>query len=173
MFLAAVAVTLAAPAASRADEPDYDDDGVPDSADACPAATGEAEDHGCPPPQPWAAVNAAADVSIASDVRFRKGRDDLDASARAILSEVILVLQAQPDVRVRILGHTGGEGDHEASHRLSSRRAEAVRRFLVEGGVDQARLDTRPVGEDAPIASNESHSGRVKNRRVSFEVLPK
>jgi len=74
-------------------------------------------------------------------------------------------------VRVRIAGHTDNVGKRAANVDLSQRRAAAVRKYLVDAGIDAARLETRGAGPDEPVASNKTKDGRAKNRRIEFELI--
>ena len=73
-------------------------------------------------------------------------------------------------VTVEVQGHTDDEGSAASNLRLSERRADAVRRYLSDAGVDRARLTVRAVGEAEPIASNDTEAGRARNRRVVFRL---
>ena len=72
---------------------------------------------------------------------------------------------------VEIGGHTDNVGDAASNLQLSQQRAEAVRNFLVNQGVDQAMLTARGYGETKPIASNDTEQGRFRNRRIEFTVI--
>ena len=71
---------------------------------------------------------------------------------------------------VRIEGHTDSDGDDEYNRQLSDGRARAVRAYLVEHGVEAARLEAVGYGETQPIADNLSASGRQQNRRVEVII---
>jgi OOP family OmpA-OmpF porin len=97
----------------------------------------------------------------------------------AVLSEegrqIVLVatetLKTQPDVRVRILGHTDAKGTDAYNQSLSQRRADLVREAMVEAGINPARLQAIGRGEKEPVASNDTEDGQRQNRRVEFEIL--
>ncbi|MFO7566348.1 MAG: OmpA family protein [Enhygromyxa sp.] len=72
---------------------------------------------------------------------------------------------------VEISGHTDNKGDHDRNVDLSRRRAESVKRYLVEHGVDEARIETVGHGPDKPIDSNDTKAGRANNRRIEFEII--
>ena len=79
------------------------------------------------------------------------------------------ILKEHPElVRLRIGGHTDNRGAREYNIKLSQARAEAVRRYLVERGVEPGRLEAKGYGPDQPIASNDDAEGRQKNRRTEF-----
>lgn len=154
-----------------------DDDGdglvVPD--DRCPAVRGSPTD-GCPieaPVRVHEAISPAlADLEgVLVGVAFATGEDKLTVPARATLSRVADALQANPGVRVEIVGHTDDRGDAITNRRLSARRADAVVRALVERGVAAERLVARGAGGDEPIATNATAQGRAINRRVELTIL--
>ena len=83
------------------------------------------------------------------------------------------MLKEFPDVRVEISGHTDTDGDRDHNLDLSARRAEAVKRYLVDAGIDGARLQTRGAGPDEPIADNATKAGKAQNRRIEFKLISK
>lgn len=154
---------------------DEDGDGLVAPADHCPAVRGSPTD-GCPieaPPRAHDAITPAlADLEgVLVGVAFASGEDKLTAPARATLSRVADALQANPGVRVEIVGHTDDRGDAAANRRLSALRADAVVRALVERGVAAERLVARGAGGDEPIATNATAQGRATNRRVELTIL--
>jgi len=74
------------------------------------------------------------------------------------------------DTMVKIEGHTDSQGSSDYNAQLSQRRAEAVRNFLVTNGVAPERITAQGMGEDYPIATNSSASGRQQNRRVEVTI---
>ncbi|MEZ5366891.1 MAG: OmpA family protein [Bryobacterales bacterium] len=103
-------------------------------------------------------------------VEFESGRDRLTQRGGALVDEVAALLGRFPDARVEIAGHTDSQGTSRNNLTLSKRRAEAVRKRLVEGGVADSRLTAEGYGEDRPIADNKTSAGRLRNRRVEFTV---
>jgi outer membrane protein OmpA-like peptidoglycan-associated protein len=69
-------------------------------------------------------------------------------------------------------GHTDTVGSAEYNQKLSERRADAVRRYLINGGIMPERIRTEGFGESKPVASNDTDEGRAQNRRVELRVLP-
>jgi outer membrane protein OmpA-like peptidoglycan-associated protein len=74
-------------------------------------------------------------------------------------------------VRLEIAGHTDSRGAHDYNVQLSQDRAEAVRRYLVEKGVEPSRLVAKGYGPDQPIDTNDTVAGRQKNRRTEFHSV--
>lgn len=110
-------------------------------------------------------------VVTLGDVLFESGQTQLRDEARSSLVEVVDLLQSEPDKKIRIEGHTDSTGDAETNLEISEKRANTVLEALVALGVDPARVTTAGMGEDFPIASNESEEGRSRNRRVDVILL--
>lgn len=110
-------------------------------------------------------------VVTLGDVLFESGQTDLREEAHSSLVEVVDLLQSEPDKKIRIEGHTDSTGDEVTNLEISERRANKVLEALVALGVDPARVSTAGMGEDFPIASNESEEGRSRNRRVDVILL--
>ena len=81
------------------------------------------------------------------------------------------MLRKHESVRVEVSGHTDDRGKPEHNLELSRRRAESVKQYLVEEGIDPARITTRGAGPSEPIADNGNKRGRAKNRRIEFKLL--
>ena len=110
-------------------------------------------------------------VVTLGDVLFETGQTELRQEAMASLVEVVDLLQSEPDKNIRIEGHTDAVGDANTNLEISQRRADAVFEALVSLGVVSERVTTQGMGEDFPIASNETDDGRAQNRRVDVILL--
>ena len=110
-------------------------------------------------------------VVTLGDVLFEVSEADLLPAAQENLADVIELLASEPDKQIRIEGHTDSTGSEQFNLQLSERRAQAVRDALVELGVAADRITAVGMGEDFPIASNETAEGRARNRRVDVIVL--
>ncbi len=112
------------------------------------------------------------EVVILQKVQFDTGRATIKAESHNLLDEVANVLLLNPQlVRVEIQGHTDDVGTDETNLKLSQRRAQAVRDYLVDKGVKKARLVAEGYGSTKPIESNDTEAGRSANRRVQFEIV--
>jgi OOP family OmpA-OmpF porin len=80
-------------------------------------------------------------------------------------------MNAHPEARLEIRGHTDSQGPANFNLELSQKRAESVRQYMIKGGVDPSRLTAVGVGEEEPIASNATPDGRAQNRRIEFRRL--
>ncbi|HQX34630.1 MAG: OmpA family protein [Dokdonella sp.] len=102
------------------------------------------------------------------DVAFASGQSQLRAEARDSISKLVEFVQADPEKRIRIEGHTDSTGSANANQVLAQRRAEAIEKALRDAGIDPARMTAVGIGEDQPIASNDTEDGRARNRRVEI-----
>ncbi len=110
-------------------------------------------------------------VVTLGDVLFETGQSGLREEAQFSLVEVVDLLQSQPDHKIRIEGHTDSTGDATENLKLSEQRAYKVMDSLVALGVDPLRVTAAGMGENFPIASNETEEGRSQNRRVDVILL--
>ena len=103
-------------------------------------------------------------------LQFASGVTGIDKKYYDLLSRVRNGLDLYPDRKVVIEGHTDNRGDPEVNRRLSLRRAETVRDFLVAAGMHGSRLKALGYGEVRPIASNDYDRGRAMNRRIDIVI---
>ena len=116
-------------------------------------------------------IEEGIDVTFDSGILFGFDKSDLNANAKANIAKLGEVLNKYPDTRLTIQGHTDSKGDDNYNRDLSSRRANAVRDYLIANGVKGGRLNTTAYGESAPIATNDTEEGRAKNRRVEVVIV--
>ena len=109
-------------------------------------------------------------VVTLGDVLFATGKSDLTGAARPNLDKLAAFLGEYPDRTVLIEGHTDSVGSAESNYLLSQRRAESVRSYLVNRGVQANRLTTAGLGQGSPVASNDTPTGRQQNRRVEVII---
>ena len=108
-------------------------------------------------------------VQFDSDILFDFDSAALRPDARRTVDELADVLAEYDRTAVVVQGHTDARGTDAYNRDLSERRATSVMRYLENSGVDRGRIATQGLGEQYPVASNDSESGRQQNRRV--EVL--
>lgn len=111
-------------------------------------------------------------VLTLGSVLFAPGQASLQSEALQNLYALVTFMRDNPEQTAIIEGHTDNAGSDEFNLDLSQRRAEAVREFLIRNGVSEDSVTARGYGESTPVASNDSVSGREKNRRVEI-VFPK
>jgi outer membrane protein OmpA-like peptidoglycan-associated protein len=109
-------------------------------------------------------------VLTLGDVLFTSGRADLKAGTASNLDRLVGFLRDNATRNVEIEGHTDNVGSDDTNLGLSQRRAEAVKSFLVQQGIDSGRIVASGKGEHRPVADNESEGGRQQNRRVEVII---
>lgn len=107
------------------------------------------------------------------DVHFNTGEATLRESSYEALGHLEEALKRNPNMRVEIAGHTDSRGDKASNQELSEERAQAVVDYLVEQGIERARLEAKGYGERKPVASNDTEKGRQQNRRTEVRILEK
>lgn len=146
---------------------DTDGDGVPDYLDQCPKTPGKAENRGCPTLKP-------ADAKILKQaiygVWFDVDKYIIKPGSYPILNQVAKVMRDNPKYLLDIDGHTDSSGGFEHNQILSENRANAVMSYLIDKGVNPARLRARGHGQTMPVATNSTIEGKAQNRRVEFTI---
>lgn len=162
---------------------DGDGDGVLNDTDQCPntpegeevLADGCALTGDCRTPKPGQKIDENG-CAVTTAVVLRGVNFDLDAvrltpNAKAILDQVGDALLSITSVDVEIGGHTDSQGSEAYNQKLSRERAQAVKDYLVDRGVDPIRMTVEGYGESQPVAPNDTFEGRALNRRVELKVL--
>lgn len=103
---------------------------------------------------------------------FDSGSARLLPDAIPVLNEIESLVKAYPDQQILIVGHSDNTGGKDINLTLSAQRAENLKNWLIQQGIDSSRLETRARGASEPVASNSTVEGRQKNRRVEIIVLP-
>ena len=103
-----------------------------------------------------------------ADRRISPGRWGLRAEALPELERIVSFLEQNPRQRLTVQGHADAVGSDEANALISLRRAQAIRDFLVQRGIEPSRVAYEGLGAAHPIASNDSAGGRERNRRVEI-----
>lgn len=136
---------------------DSDGDGVCDKDDECPDTPKGAsvDSRGC-----W----------VVKGVTFDYKKWDIKEEFDSNLSNIVYVLQKNPDMNIRIEGHTDNIGSMEYNIDLSQKRAQAVKDYLVVKGINESRISIMGFGYKKPIAPNDTEEGRALNRRA--EIVP-
>ncbi|MCB2204522.1 OmpA family protein [bacterium] len=111
------------------------------------------------------------DMISFSNITFAFDRDELREEYTPILEEAVLLFERYPSMTVEIRGHTDTDGEEWYNQNLSERRAESVRNFLVQHGVDAERLRAVGYGERQPISDSDTDEGRAMNRRVEMYII--
>ena len=128
------------------------------------------------PPKPAAPVApapTAVKVTFETDTFFAFDKSVLQPAGKAKLEDLVSKLQGTDIEVIVATGHTDSTGTDDYNQKLSMRRANAVKAFLVSKGLPAERVFTEGKGEKQPVASNKTAEGRAKNRRVEVEVVGK
>ena len=111
-------------------------------------------------------------LNMPGNITFRTASADLNAQFYKVLDGVALVAKKYDKTILEVAGHTDNVGGEAYNKQLSQRRADSVAQYLESKGVAQARIMTAAGGEDHPIASNATETGRAQNRRVEVTIAP-
>ncbi|MTV39601.1 OmpA family protein [Duganella radicis] len=103
-------------------------------------------------------------------IEFDSGKATLTPSGQTILDEMAAALHKVKGKKVEVIGHTDNVGPRESNRALSQARAEAVRTYLNEKGINPEMVMVSGQGPDRPVAENTSAEGRARNRRIEFRV---
>ncbi len=105
---------------------------------------------------------------ITHGILFDVNKAIVKPSSMGVLNEVVKMMKEHSDLKFSVDGHTDSDGDDKSNQKLSEQRADAVKKILVELGVDGSRLQSKGWGESKPIGKNDSPEGKANNRRVEF-----
>jgi outer membrane protein OmpA-like peptidoglycan-associated protein len=147
--------------------PDSDGDGINDKEDKCPTVPGTKENHGCPDIKKEIVekVNYAA-----KKIFFVSGSDKIAPESYSALNGVVAILRNNATIKLVIEGHTDDVGKPAANLILSQKRAEAVKNYLVQKGLEANRLEAIGYGQERPVADNATPAGKAANRRVELKL---
>jgi len=140
---------------------------------AAPAPAPAAAPAPAPAPAPAAAAPAVAatKVTYAADAFFDFDKSVLKPEGKAKLDDLVSKVKGINLEVIIAVGHTDSVGSDAYNQKLSVRRSEAVKAYLVSKGIEKNRVYTEGKGEKQPVADNKTADGRAKNRRVEIEVV--
>ena len=124
-----------------------------------------------PAPAPAPQPPAATKVTYAADAFFDFDKAVLKAEGKAKLDDLVGKVKSINLEVIIAVGHTDSVGSDAYNQKLSVKRAEAVKAYLVTKGIEKNRVYTEGKGEKQPVADNKTTEGRAKNRRVEIEVV--
>ncbi|MFB9055532.1 OmpA family protein [Mariniflexile ostreae] len=159
---------VAGPAANQGCPwPDTDGDGVLDKDDNCPEVKGTVANNGCPEvtEEVQKTLNA-----YAKTILFDTGKATIKSQSQKVLSDIIAILNEYSNSKFTIEGHTDSVGSDALNQKLSDSRANSVKEYLIENGIDAFRLSALGYGESKPIDTNNTSAGRANNRRVEINL---
>jgi OOP family OmpA-OmpF porin len=124
-----------------------------------------------PAPAPAAPATVATKVTYAADAFFDFNKSVVKPDGKAKLDDLVGKIK---DINLEVIiavGHTDAVGGDAYNQKLSVRRSESVKAYLVSKGIEKNRVYTEGKGEKQPVADNKTAEGRAKNRRVEIEVV--
>jgi outer membrane protein OmpA-like peptidoglycan-associated protein len=126
-----------------------------------------------PKPAPAPPPPAPKPVPVFESIYFNENKTNIDPVAAKVLDRDAMILKDNPDIKVEIGGHTDFSGSEVARQKISEKRAESAKKYIMDKfNISGDRLTTKGYGSQKPIADNKTKEGRAKNRRVEFRVIP-
>ena len=125
-----------------------------------------------PPPPPPPPPPAPKPAPVFENVYFHENKTNIDPMAAKALDRDGEMLKENPDIKVEIGGHTDSLGSAKASQKISEKRAESVKKYLMDKfNIAGDRMMVKGYGSTKPIADNSTKEGRAKNRRVEIRII--
>ncbi len=151
---------------------DSDMDGVFDEQDQCPGTLEGVvvDETGCELPKEKVVEQAFKQLDF-KGINFEKASEKLTDTSLDVLQETARIMMLNDTVKVEVRAHTDSDGTEAFNQKLSQRRAEAVRNYLIGQGVNESSITAVGMGETHPIADNTTKEGKAANRRVEFHVV--
>jgi peptidoglycan-associated lipoprotein len=103
-------------------------------------------------------------------IHFDLDKANVRSDDMGSLDQKVAILQANPDLRIRVTGHCDERGSDEYNLALGNRRAQAAKQYLVSHGIDASRIETQSYGEERPMVDGHDETAWSQNRRAEFEV---
>ncbi len=150
---------------------DTDGDGVLDKDDQCPDEIGTVANKGCPEVKEVTAEVQKTLNEYAKTILFNSGKSTIKEESYSVLGDIVTILNEYPEAKFNVEGHTDSAGSNALNQRLSESRADSVKLYLIQKGIDQSKLFSKGYGEDRPIATNATRAGRAQNRRVEINLI--
>jgi len=117
--------------------------------------------------------SAAAEVrnTLAAVIHFDLDKSNIRSDDMGLLDQKVAILQANPDLRIRVGGHCDERGSDEYNLALGNRRAQSAKQYLVSHGIDASRIETQSWGEERPAVDGHDEGAWSQNRRDEFEAI--
>lgn len=144
---------------------------TPEAVTPAPAPASAPAPVAAPAPAPAPAVAVSSKVTYAADAFFDFDKSVIKPQGKAKLDDLTDKVKAINLEVIIAVGHTDSVGSDAYNQKLSLRRSQAVKAYLVSKGIDKTRIYTEGKGEKQPVADNKTKEGRAKNRRVEIEVV--
>jgi outer membrane protein OmpA-like peptidoglycan-associated protein len=126
-----------------------------------------------PPPAPAPPPPPPKPAPVFENIYFNENKTNIDPMAAKALDRDGAMLKENPDIKVEIGGHTDSLGSEKANQKMSEKRAESVKKYLMDKfNIPGDRMIVKGYGSKKPIADNGTKEGRAKNRRVELKIIP-
>lgn len=109
--------------------------------------------------------------NLDKNFKFEFGKADLNEPSKAYLDDLHQMMESNPLMILKVVGHTDNIGSNQANYKLSIERAQIVADYLFNKGIDKSRIEVSGKGDTEPIANNETEENRSLNRRVEFIII--
>ncbi len=153
--------------------PDTDGDGISDPNDDCPTEKGVASRKGCPEPKITKEKEKEVEKQLEMDakmIQFETGSAIIKKDSYDDLDKVVVLMNQYPGSNFKVEGHTDSQGDAKSNKTLSQNRADAVKKYITDKGVNGSRINAEGYGIEKPVANNATAEGRQQNRRVEIHI---
>jgi peptidoglycan-associated lipoprotein len=110
-------------------------------------------------------------ATLATMIHFDYDKSNIRSDDAATLDQKVAILQANPNLRIRVGGHCDERGSDEYNLALGNRRAQAAKQYRVSHGIDAGRIETQSWGEEKPLVQGHDESAWSQNRRDEFEII--
>jgi outer membrane protein OmpA-like peptidoglycan-associated protein len=151
---------------------DNDRDGVPDLKDKCPNVPGPASNNGCPdttpPPAPVKKEPNFPQQQTLRGVTFQKNSAEMTFESLQWLDPIVTTMREFPEMEIEVRCYSDGLGKYAAALQLTQMRAESVRQYIINQGIDSPRVRAIGCGSTGPVADNRTAAGRALNRRTEI-----
>ncbi|NUM49510.1 MAG: PD40 domain-containing protein [Flavobacteriales bacterium] len=110
---------------------------------------------------------------VLKNIFFETAKFNLEEKSKAELEKLFIFLNKNQSVKIEISGHTDNVGNKQSNITLSDNRAKAVYHYLIEKGIEKTRLSYKGYGDEKPVDTNDTETGRANNRRTEFKITAK
>ncbi len=149
---------------------DKDGDGVLDKDDKCPDEIGTVANNGCPEVGVPTQEIIFSLNNYAKAITFDTGKSSFGKGTYSVLQAITEILKEYPASSFTIEGHSDSVGSAKVNQLLTERRANAIRDYLVENGINPEKLIAIGYGEESPVGDNKTKAGRANNRRIEIKL---
>ncbi len=111
-------------------------------------------------------------TGVIEGIKFKTNSANINKTSFKTLNNTVQVLNDYPEIKLEIGGHTDNVGKPERNKELSQKRADAVKQYLVDKGINPDRLIAVGYGQEKPVTENKTKADKAKNRRTEFVLLP-